>query len=112
MQYRQLGRSGLRLSALTLGTMTFGGKGDFAKTGNTDTAGARRLIDLCLDAGITMFDTADIYSSGESETILGEALKGARRKFWSRPKPAFARRTDQTGLGPPACISLPRVRPA
>ncbi|WP_130732564.1 aldo/keto reductase [Komagataeibacter xylinus] len=76
MQYRQLGRSGLRISAFTLGTMTFGGKGDFAKTGDTDLAGARRQLDLCIEAGINMFDTADIYSSGVSEEILGAALKG------------------------------------
>lgn len=76
MHYRQLGRSGLRISAFTLGTMTFGGKGDFAKTGNTDLAGASRQIDLCIEAGINMFDTADIYSTGVSEEILGAALKG------------------------------------
>ncbi|QHC35150.1 aldo/keto reductase [Komagataeibacter xylinus] len=76
MQYRQLGRSGLRISAFTLGTMTFGGKGDFAKTGDTDLAGARRQLDLCIEAGINMFDTADIYSAGVSEEILGAALKG------------------------------------
>ena len=76
MQYRQLGRSGLRISAFTLGTMTFGGKGDFAKTGDTDLAGAKRQIDMCVDAGINIFDTADIYSAGVSEEILGAALKG------------------------------------
>ncbi|AZV39045.1 aldo/keto reductase [Komagataeibacter xylinus] len=76
MQYRKLGRSGLRISAFTLGTMTFGGKGDFAKTGDTDLAGARRQLDLCIEAGINMFDTADIYSAGVSEEILGAALKG------------------------------------
>ncbi|MFT8421399.1 aldo/keto reductase [Gluconacetobacter sp.] len=76
MQYRQLGRSGLRLSAFTLGTMTFGGKGAFAKTGNTDLAGAQRQIDMCIEAGINIFDTADIYSAGVSEEILGAALKG------------------------------------
>ena len=64
MQYRQLGRSGLRVSVLTLGTMTFGGAGSFAKTGSTDAAGARRLVDLCLDAGVNLFDTADVYSRG------------------------------------------------
>ncbi|NVN09934.1 aldo/keto reductase [Nguyenibacter vanlangensis] len=76
MQYRQLGRSGLRVSAFTLGTMTFGGKGAFAKTGNTDLAGAMRQIDMCIAAGVNMFDTADIYSTGLSEEILGQALKG------------------------------------
>ena len=78
MDYRQLGRSGLRVSALALGTMTFGGRDDFANVGSTDVAGARRQIDLCLDAGINLFDTADVYSGGLSEEILGEALDGRR----------------------------------
>jgi aryl-alcohol dehydrogenase-like predicted oxidoreductase len=78
MEYRQLGRSGLRVSVLTLGTMTFGGRGVFAKTGATDAAGARRLIDIAIDAGINLFDTANIYSWGVSEEILGEALRGRR----------------------------------
>lgn len=78
MRYRQLGRSGLRVPVLTLGTMTFGGRGAFAKTGTTDLAGARRLVDRCLDAGVNLFDTANVYSLGVSEEILGEALKGRR----------------------------------
>ena len=78
MHYRQLGRSGLRVSVLTLGTMTFGGKGVFAKTGDTDLAGAQRLVDRCIEAGINLFDTADVYSWGVSEEILGAALKGRR----------------------------------
>ena len=78
MEYRQLGRSGLRISVLTLGTMTFGGRGGFAKTGNTDVAGARRLIDIALDAGINMIDTANVYSAGVSEEIVGEALGDKR----------------------------------
>jgi len=78
MEYRQLGRSGVRLSVLTLGTMTFGGVGFFAKTGSTDVAGARRLIDLALDAGVNMLDTANVYSQGASEAIVGEALGDKR----------------------------------
>ena len=78
MDYRLLGRSGLKVSALTLGTMTFGGKGFFAKAGDTDLAGARRQVDRCIEAGVNMFDTADIYSSGVSEEILGQAV-GTRR---------------------------------
>ena len=74
MQYRQLGSSGLRVSALTLGTMTFGGHGDFAKVGATDVAGARRQVDMCLDAGINLIDTADVYSRGVSEEIVGEVM--------------------------------------
>jgi aryl-alcohol dehydrogenase-like predicted oxidoreductase len=78
MDYRQLGTSGLHISALTLGTMTFGGQGNFAKVGDTDLAGAKRQIDMCLDAGVTMIDTADVYSTGGSEEIVGEALAGKR----------------------------------
>jgi aryl-alcohol dehydrogenase-like predicted oxidoreductase len=78
MEYRRLGRSGLFVSALTLGTMTFGGQGGFSKVGATDVAGAKRQVDMCLDAGINLFDTANIYSGGESEEILGEAISGRR----------------------------------
>jgi aryl-alcohol dehydrogenase-like predicted oxidoreductase len=78
MDYRQLGSSGLRVSALTLGTMTFGGRDNFASVGSTDVAGAKRQIDLCLDAGVNVIDTADVYSSGLSEEIVGEALEGKR----------------------------------
>jgi aryl-alcohol dehydrogenase-like predicted oxidoreductase len=78
MHYRQLGNSGLRVSCLTLGTMTFGGRGNFAAVGSTDVAGATRQIDLCLDRGINFIDTANVYSAGLSEDILGEALKGRR----------------------------------
>ena len=78
MEYRRLGRSGLFVSTLTLGTMTFGGQGGFSKVGATDVAGARRQVDMCLDAGVNLFDTANIYSSGESEEILGEAISGRR----------------------------------
>ncbi|HEX6449204.1 MAG TPA: aldo/keto reductase [Trebonia sp.] len=78
MEYRQLGRSGLRVSALTLGTMTFGGRGNFGAVGETDVAGARRQVDMCLDAGVNLIDTADVYSSGLSEEITGEVLRGRR----------------------------------
>jgi aryl-alcohol dehydrogenase-like predicted oxidoreductase len=78
MEYRPLGTSGLEISALTLGTMTFGGGGDFANVGATDVSGAKRQIDMCLDAGVNLIDTADIYSTGRSEEILGEAIKGKR----------------------------------
>jgi aryl-alcohol dehydrogenase-like predicted oxidoreductase len=79
MEYRYLGRSGLKVSILTMGTMTFGGAGKFAKVGATDLAGARRQIDLCLDAGVNLIDTANVYSSGLSEEIIGEALGGKRK---------------------------------
>ena len=78
MQYRPLGRSGLLVSTLTLGTMTFGGKGFFAKAGATDVKGARRLLGIALDAGVNLVDTANVYSLGLSEEILGDAL-GKRR---------------------------------
>jgi aryl-alcohol dehydrogenase-like predicted oxidoreductase len=78
MDYRPLGTSGLKISALTLGTMTFGGRGNFAKVGDTDVDGARRQIDMCLDAGVNLIDTADVYSTGRSEEIVGEVIKGRR----------------------------------
>lgn len=79
MEYRQLGRSGLKVSALTMGTMTMGGKGNFAMVGNVGLEDARRQIDLCLDAGINLIDTANIYSTGACEEIIGEALGGKRK---------------------------------
>lgn len=79
METRFLGRSGLKVSALGFGAGTFGGKGPlFSAWGNTDVTEARRMIDLSLDAGLTFFDTADVYSDGASESILGEALRGRR----------------------------------
>lgn len=79
MEYRRLGASGLKVPALSFGAGTFGGQGPlFGAWGSTDTQEARRLVDICLDAGITMFDTADVYSNGASEEVLGEAIKGRR----------------------------------
>jgi aryl-alcohol dehydrogenase-like predicted oxidoreductase len=81
MDYRHLGRSGFKVPALGFGAGTFGGKGPlFSAWGNTDVTQARRLIDICLDAGANLFDTADVYSDGASESILGAALKGRRDK--------------------------------
>jgi aryl-alcohol dehydrogenase-like predicted oxidoreductase len=79
MDYRPLGSSGLRISALTLGTMTFGGEGNFKDVGATDVDGAKRQIDMCLDAGVNLIDTADVYSTGRAEEIIGEALSGDKR---------------------------------
>lgn len=80
MEYRYLGRSGFRVPVLSFGTGTFGGEGEFFKAwGATDVAEARRLVDICLEAGATMFDSADIYSKGAAESILGEALQGRAR---------------------------------
>ncbi|HEY0719141.1 MAG TPA: aldo/keto reductase [Streptosporangiaceae bacterium] len=78
MEYRQLGRSGLRISTLTLGTMTFGGKGDFGSVGSTDLDGAKRQIGMALDAGVNLIDTADVYSEGVAEEIVGQAIRGKR----------------------------------
>jgi aryl-alcohol dehydrogenase-like predicted oxidoreductase len=77
MEHRQLGRSGLRVSVLTLGTMTFGG-GPSSNVGSVDLDGVRRQIDLALDAGVNLIDTADVYSHGHSEELIGEALEGRR----------------------------------
>ncbi|HSU37256.1 MAG TPA: aldo/keto reductase [Propionibacteriaceae bacterium] len=78
MQYRQLGSSGLRVSTLTLGTMGFGGTGWAGPVGQIDVAGAREQIAIAREAGVNLIDTADVYSSGLSEEILGEALGGDR----------------------------------
>jgi aryl-alcohol dehydrogenase-like predicted oxidoreductase len=79
MEYRQLGRSGLMVSTITLGTMTMGGKGKFASVGDVGLDEARRQIDMCLDAGVNLIDTADVYSDGASEEIVGAALGGKRK---------------------------------
>jgi aryl-alcohol dehydrogenase-like predicted oxidoreductase len=90
MEYRQLGRSGLKIPALTFGTGTFGGKGEFFKAwGESDVAEASRLIDICLEAGVTMFDSADVYSGGASEEVLGSAIKGRRDKVLISTKGTF-----------------------
>ena len=79
MEMRFLGRSGLQVSVLSFGTMTFGGDGSFSGIGSTQVEEARNLIAECMDKGVSLFDTADVYSNGRSEEILGEAL-GSRRK--------------------------------
>lgn len=78
MEYRYLGNSGLRVSVLSMGTFSFGGRGDFAMVGNQGVAEARKLVDLSIEAGINLFDTANMYSLGRSEEILGEVLEGRR----------------------------------
>ena len=78
MEYRTLGSSGLRVSVLTMGTMTFGGRDKFNLVGSTDIGEARAQIDLCLAAGVNLIDTADVYSNGLSEEIVGHAVKGRR----------------------------------
>jgi aryl-alcohol dehydrogenase-like predicted oxidoreductase len=82
MQYRNLGASGLKVPALSFGAGTFGGEGPlFSAWGNSSADEARRLIDICLDAGVTLFDTADVYSNGVSEERLGTAIKGRRDRL-------------------------------
>jgi len=90
MQHRRLGNSGLRVPALSFGTATFGGGNDFFKAwGSTDVSGASRLVDVCLDHGVSLFDTADVYSNGLAETILGQAIKGRRNRLLISTKVTF-----------------------
>ena len=90
MEYRQLGNSGLKVSVLSFGTGTFGGATEFFRAwGETDVNEAKRLVDLCLDAGINLFDTADIYSNGLSEEILGKAIAGKRQNLLLGTKTTF-----------------------
>ncbi|WP_068470237.1 aldo/keto reductase [Candidatus Protochlamydia phocaeensis] len=96
MEYRQLGRSGLKVPVLSFGTATFGGSNEFFKRwGETDVEEAKKLIDICLDAGINLFDTADVYSQGSSEEILGQAIKGKRHRALISTKSTF-----RVGEGP------------
>jgi len=81
MEHRHLGRSGLRVPVLSLGTMTFGGRGNFAAVGDTDAGGAARQIDMALDAGVNLVDTADVYSAGLSEEIIGEVLDAGKVRY-------------------------------
>ncbi len=90
MDFNRLGHSGLRVPALSFGTATFGGGNDFFKAwGSTDASGASRLIDVCLDHGVSLFDTADVYSNGMAEQILGEAIKGKRNRVLISTKTTF-----------------------
>ncbi|MFT3851015.1 MAG: aldo/keto reductase [Propionivibrio sp.] len=90
MEYRRLGKSGLRVPALSFGTGTFGGGNDFFKAwGSTDASGAARLVDICLEHGVTLFDSADVYSDGLAEQILGEAIKGKRSRLLISTKATF-----------------------
>ena len=90
MEFRQLGRSGLRVPILAFGTATFGGANDFYRAwGSTDVAEAKRLVDLCLDAGVSFFDTANSYSTGMAEEILGAAIAGRRQDIILASKATF-----------------------
>lgn len=90
MEYRYLGGSGLRVSALSLGTATFGGGNEFFRAwGTSDVAEATRLVDVALDAGVNLLDTADVYSDGLSEEILGQVIKGRRARLLLSTKTTF-----------------------
>jgi aryl-alcohol dehydrogenase-like predicted oxidoreductase len=96
MDYRQLGYSGLKVPVLSYGAATFGGGNEFFKAwGSSDVAEATRLVDLCLDAGVNLFDTADVYSDGISEQILGKAIAGKRNRVLISTKATF-----RLGKGP------------
>jgi aryl-alcohol dehydrogenase-like predicted oxidoreductase len=100
LEYRQLGASGFRVPVLTLGTGTFGGSNEFFKAwGASDVAEARRLVDICLEAGVTMFDSADGYSNGMAEEILGQAIKGRRDSVIISTKGSFRRGPGPNDLG-------------
>jgi aryl-alcohol dehydrogenase-like predicted oxidoreductase len=100
MEYRQLGGSGLKVSALSFGTATFGGgNAFFSAWGNTDVAEASRLIDICLEAGVTLFDTADVYSAGLSEEVLGKAIAGRRDRLLLSTKATFRMGNGPNELG-------------
>ena len=91
MEYRILGGSGLKVPVLSFGTGTFGGGNEFFRAwGSTDVAEARRLLDICFEAGVNLFDTANVYSQGRSEEVLGEALKGNRDKALISTKATFS----------------------
>ena len=90
MEFRRLGRSGFKVPVLSFGTGTFGGKGEFFQAwGSTDVTEATRLVDICLEAGLNMFDTADVYSQGASEEILGKAIAGRRKDVIVATKASF-----------------------
>src|SRR5690606_38353920 len=106
MEFRRLGASGLKVPVLSFGAGTFGGKGPlFGAWGTTDAGEARRLLDICLEAGLNLFDTADVYSDGASEEVLGEAIRGRRDKVLISTKTALP-----VGEGPnDAGASRPRL---
>ena len=100
MEYRLLGGSGLRVPELTFGTGTFGGTGAFFEAwGSSDVQEATRIVDVCLEHGLTMFDSADVYSQGAAESILGEAIKGRRDKVLISTKGGFRTSPDYNGTG-------------
>lgn len=99
MEYRNLGNSGLKVSVLCFGTATFGGTNGFEGWGSTQVTEANRLINLCLDEGVNLFDTADIYSQGDSEKVLGKAIEGIRHKLLISTKATFPMGKDVNAYG-------------
>jgi len=100
MEFRTLGRSGLKVPALSFGTGTFGGSNEFFRAwGASDVAEATRLVDICLEAGVNLFDTADVYSDGLSETILGKAIAGRRGDVLISTKATFRMGPGPNDLG-------------
>jgi len=100
MEHRRLGASGFMVPALSLGTGTFGGGNDFfAAWGSTDADGARNLVDICLEHGLTMFDTADVYSNGLAEQVLGKAIEGRRDQVLVSTKATFRKGQGPNDVG-------------
>ncbi|MGC1164087.1 MAG: aldo/keto reductase, partial [Candidatus Sulfotelmatobacter sp.] len=100
MEFRTLGRSGLKVPVLSYGTGTFGGGNEFFRAwGASDVAEATRLVDVCLEAGVNLFDTADVYSDGLSETILGKAVAGRRNDVLISTKATFRMGPGPNDLG-------------
>src|SRR6201996_6571184 len=100
MEYRQLGHAGLRVPVLSFGTGTFGGGNDFFKAwGSTQVEEAKHLVNLCVDAGVNLFDTANVYSQGASEEILGKAIEGMRSRVLISTKATFRAGDDVNDFG-------------
>jgi aryl-alcohol dehydrogenase-like predicted oxidoreductase len=100
MEFRQLGYSGLQVPVISFGTGTFGGSNEFFKAwGSSDVAEATRLLDICLEAGVNLFDTADIYSYGAAEEILGKAIAGRRNQALIATKATFAMDGEPNNVG-------------
>src|ERR1700683_2303636 len=100
MEYRNLGRAGVKVSTLCFGLATFGGGNEFFKAwGSTGVAEAKRLIGICLDAGINVFDTADVYSNGLSEEIFGKAIEGRRHQLLISNQATFPLRKGPNDVG-------------
>ena len=114
MEFRQLGKSGFKVPVLSYGTGTFGGGDEFFKAwGASDVAEATRLVDVCLDAGVNLFDTADVYSNGLSETILGKAIAKRRSQVLVSTKATFKMGNGPNDLGSsryPVTYDIPENR--